>query len=357
MPRSVVQYDLLISCPGDIKDELDIINNAVEKFNQQFSEALGISIRTRHWSKSSYAQSGGKPQTILNNQFVNDCDAAVAVFWTRFGTPTDDYGSGTEEEIENMLSSKKQVFMYFCEKPLSPAQMDSEGYKKVQEFKERYGKKGLYFEYRSNEEFDTLFFAHITEYFVSQKRIAAMTTNSPQLSVKGIVDSEVTSAPIVYPFLPLIGGKTPQDVMKEITDTFDAINNLHLEKKTNEIPFSSAVLAFNTPVEIEANTEKKIKMIAEQLEIALEDDFFELGDLSKNSLSSSAALFGCSDQSLEGTTNEKKKYNLIMRLEALFSTFIGISEFNNSFKGLFTLALCLDNSGSSYDEDIDITLL
>ena len=103
MPRSVVQYDLLISCPGDIKDELDIINNAVEKFNQQFSEALGISIRTRHWSKSSYAQSGGKPQTILNNQFVNDCDAAVAVFWTRFGTPTDDYGSGTEEEIENML--------------------------------------------------------------------------------------------------------------------------------------------------------------------------------------------------------------------------------------------------------------
>lgn len=50
MPRSIVQYDLLISCPGDIKDELDIINNAVEKFNQQFSEALGISIRTRHWS-------------------------------------------------------------------------------------------------------------------------------------------------------------------------------------------------------------------------------------------------------------------------------------------------------------------
>lgn len=46
-----------------------------------------------------------------------------------------------------------------------------------------------------------------------------------------------------------------------------------------------------------------------------------------------------------------------MRLEALFSTFIGISEFNNSFKGFFALALCLDNSGSSYDEDIDITLM
>ena len=25
------------------------------------------------------------------------------MFWTRFGTPTDEYGSGTEEEIEIML--------------------------------------------------------------------------------------------------------------------------------------------------------------------------------------------------------------------------------------------------------------
>lgn len=35
--------------------------------------------------------------------------AAVAIFWTKFGTPTDKYGSGTEEEIEEMLSSNKQV--------------------------------------------------------------------------------------------------------------------------------------------------------------------------------------------------------------------------------------------------------
>ena len=40
---------------------------------------------------------GGKPQALLNEQFVNKCDAAVAIFWTRFGSPTDEYGSGTEE--------------------------------------------------------------------------------------------------------------------------------------------------------------------------------------------------------------------------------------------------------------------
>lgn len=70
MPQNVTQYDLLISCPGDIKEEIEIINRTVQKFNDQFSDTLGISIRTRHWSKNSYLQSGGKPQALLNEQFV-----------------------------------------------------------------------------------------------------------------------------------------------------------------------------------------------------------------------------------------------------------------------------------------------
>lgn len=88
------------SCPGDIKSELPLIEKAVSEFNTMFSDALGISIRTKHWSKNSYAQSGGKPQALLNEQFVRECDAAVALLWTRFGTPTDQYGSGTAEELQ-----------------------------------------------------------------------------------------------------------------------------------------------------------------------------------------------------------------------------------------------------------------
>ena len=118
MAQNVTLYNLLISCPGDIKEEVTLIEAAVDEFNELYAETLGITIKTRHWSKSSYAQSGGKPQALLNEQFVNKCDAAVAIFWTRFGSPTDEYGSGTEEEIEIMLQSGKQVFMYFSDKPI-----------------------------------------------------------------------------------------------------------------------------------------------------------------------------------------------------------------------------------------------
>ena len=92
-------------------------------------------------------QLAGENKALLNEQFVNDCDAAVAILWTRFGTPTDEYGSGTEEEVEIMLSSGKQVFMYFSDKPLSPSQMNEESYKKVQAFREKYKDRGIYFTY------------------------------------------------------------------------------------------------------------------------------------------------------------------------------------------------------------------
>ena len=112
MPKNIIQYNLLISCPDDVHEKIEVIEKAVKKFNDQFSDILGIYIRTKHWLKDSYPQSGGKPQELLNKRF-KDCDACIAIFGTKFGTPTDKYGSGTEEEIENMLSSGKQVFVYF----------------------------------------------------------------------------------------------------------------------------------------------------------------------------------------------------------------------------------------------------
>lgn len=172
MAQNVKLYNLLISCPGDIKEEVTLIESAVDEFNELYAETLGITIKTRHWSKSSYAQSGGKPQALLNEQFVNKCDAAVAIFWTRFGSPTDEYGSGTEEEIEIMLQSGKQVFMYFSDKPIPPSKINGDGYEKIQAFRDKYKDKGIYFTYSSDEEFKKMFFAHLSMHFLTEKRVS-----------------------------------------------------------------------------------------------------------------------------------------------------------------------------------------
>ena len=52
MAQNVTLYNLLISCPGDVKEEVVLIESAVDEFNELYAEALGITIKTRHWSKS-----------------------------------------------------------------------------------------------------------------------------------------------------------------------------------------------------------------------------------------------------------------------------------------------------------------
>ena len=142
MSRNVTEYDILISCPGDIEHVIPLIRDTFDTFNSQYSEVLGLRLKSKHWSDSSYNQSGGTAQDLLNKQFIHDCDAAIAIFWTRFGSPTDRYGSGTEEEIEDMLASGKQVFLYFCEERIAPDKLLDEKercqYEKVKAFQKQF---------------------------------------------------------------------------------------------------------------------------------------------------------------------------------------------------------------------------
>ena len=155
MKHNVTVYDLLLSCPGDAYESCyTAVKKAIEKFNADPQINKSISIVLKHWSVDSYPQSGGQPQKLLNEQIVNGADMAVAIFWTRFGTPTDDYGSGTEEEINLLLKNNKQVFLYFLNKPIPLSLTDSPDYienrEKINCLKEKYN--GLYCEVQDENE-------------------------------------------------------------------------------------------------------------------------------------------------------------------------------------------------------------
>ena len=354
MPKNVVQYDLLISCPGDIKNEIKIIDDAVSQFNTQFSDALGISIRTRHWRKNSYAQSGGKPQALLNEQFVKDCDAAVAIFWTRFGTQTDEYGSGTEEEVELMLSSGKQVFMYFSDKPLSPSQMNDDNYKKVQAFREKYKDRGIYFTYSSDEEFKTLFFAHLSLHFLSEKRVAEVKEERhSELKVVGIDQNQrINDTASIISFVPNTR-MTRSKYLDKIRALFDDISARKIEKRV-ELPdgISKITLAFNKPVEISESEQKLICSVADQLGISITEDFFVLGNLSQNTMTPSI-LGGAS---ITGTKAEEEKYDTIQELLETISSALEWVPVEKAFTDKKCLKLALQNCGTDIDEDIEISL-
>jgi hypothetical protein len=198
MPQEgITNYNLLISCPGDIPSEyLDKVSEVLTMFNALLRKTHKISFTTVHWFKNSYPQAGDKPQPILNKQIVDDCDIAVAFFWTRFGTPTDTYGSGTEEEISKMVSEKKQVFTYFLDIPIPPSQQNPEQYAKVRTFKEEY--KGIYSEIKTTDDFKIEFSRHFINFL--SDFLTIKDRKSPSLKIRDIDISLKESSYAFYQF-------------------------------------------------------------------------------------------------------------------------------------------------------------
>lgn len=350
MAQSVTLYNLLISCPGDVKNEVALIESAVDEFNELYADPLGITIKTRHWSKSSYAQSGGKPQALLNEQFINKCDAAVAIFWTKFGSPTDEYGSGTEEEIEIMLQTGKQVFMFFCDKPISPSQMNEDGYKKIKAFREKYKDRGIYFTYSSDEEFKKLFFAQLSMHFLSDKKLKESTTDRiSELKLMGIDENgKLSEESSVYPFVPNTK-TTIHGFLDIIRIMYQEIAGMNVGKRSvvNNTLFPS----FTSPVNIGDDERKYIVKIAEQLELELPDNFFDLGNLDKDSLSSNIL----SGPTLKGTPEEIQKYKKIKKLQETISKALDWAPVEKAFSNKRCLRLAIQNCGKSIDEDVEIS--
>lgn len=354
MAKNVTQYDLLISCPGDVKDEVQLIRDAVDQFNQLYSDMLEISIRVRRWDKSSYSQSGGKPQALLNYQFINDCDAAVAIFWTRFGTPTDEYDSGTEEEIELMLQNGKQVFMYFCAKPIAPALMDAEGYRKVQAFRERYQDRGLYSQYSSNEEFSKMFFAHLSQHFLTKKSVEAIRAeNGTDIIICGIDENgDPCENGIIQPFVPN-RDESCKDYEKNARILYSEINNAHLQPPPQVTGiFAGHNKPLGSPVHISDDDKSVIRKMADLLAIQLANDFFDLGALSYEI--GFIEPFG--SRLLNGKSEEKKKYRQIRKLHELICNWIYWAPFEKEFSEMLCTKLAVQNNGSRFDEDVEITL-
>lgn len=354
MARNVTQYDLLISCPGDIQDELGVIEEAVNAFNNTYSDVLGISLRTKHWSKDSFSQSGDKPQNLINKQFVLDCDAAIALFWTRFGSPTDRYGSGTEEEIEEMLAANKQVFMYFSDKALNPSSMISkqDQYLQIQKFKDRYKERGLYFGYSSNEELKKLLTAHLGKYFLSFSAVSELACKKSVLAVKGITDRMLTDSVTPSAFYPT-QCETIDNMLGKIEGLIEKIR----EYKVSDNKAWNTNIDFIKAIKLSDSVVDTIRNFGEIRHIAIDDAFFDLGSLHENEIESmKAALSMNGRRTACGDEDEKKKYNALLRVSRKINELANWLSVMETYSNLRCIKLAIQNSGTTYDEDIEITL-
>lgn len=145
-------YKIMIGAPSDIIEEIDIAINVINHWNYLNSEIQKVVCLPLHWSISSYPEVGRHPQKVINNQVVSKSDLLICVFGSKLGTPTDDYASGSVEEIEEHIKKGKPVMIFF-KRGLDINNCDIEQLTRLRKFKESIGDKALYVDYNDATDF------------------------------------------------------------------------------------------------------------------------------------------------------------------------------------------------------------
>jgi hypothetical protein len=165
---------VMIAAPGDLKDEVRVVIDAINNWNLSNSEAEGIFLLSKHWQTNSHPRLGKSGQEIINDQMVDHADILIAMFWNRLGTPTKKAPSGTVEEISHFYEAGKTVKVYFSNAPVRRSMMISEldrhEIDRLETFKESIQKLGLYSEYDDLAAFRTQIESHIYDEVRSLKR-------------------------------------------------------------------------------------------------------------------------------------------------------------------------------------------
>jgi len=146
-------FNVMIASPGDVASERNIVREVIFEWNTIHSQVRKIVLMPVGWETHSSPEMGERPQEIINKQILDKCDLLVGVFWTRIGTETGEYISGTVEEIEKHIESGKPTMIYFSNQPVRPDSVDEEQYSKLKEFKSSCQNRGLYETYDNYSEF------------------------------------------------------------------------------------------------------------------------------------------------------------------------------------------------------------
>jgi len=157
----VPRINVGISSPGDVARERAATSRVLMRWNAQRHH--GAMLNPLEWESAAVPTLGDHPQNILNEDIIRRCQLLVAIFWSTIGTPTPNAPSGTVDEINEFIRLKgpRRVMLYFCARRVPLALRDSAEQARLGEYRAEMQSRGLYFKYRSVEEFERVLYQHL----------------------------------------------------------------------------------------------------------------------------------------------------------------------------------------------------
>lgn len=173
MNTQIELYKCFIASPDDTKEEREICDEIFSEINKTIGDKYKFRIESVKWEKDARPAFGKSAQGVINKQLLDNFQLFIGIMFTKFGTPTDNYGSGTEEEFYLAYDKRNiEIMFYFNDQAISPSNVDNKQAQKVKEFKELISDKGgLYSQYKGVNDFKEKLRKHLTKFFLDKQEI------------------------------------------------------------------------------------------------------------------------------------------------------------------------------------------
>ncbi|MEM1041114.1 MAG: hypothetical protein AAGI91_00650 [Bacteroidota bacterium] len=155
MPTQKTHVRIFAASPGDVTAERDALDEVAADLSHSLD---GVHVEVLRWERDTYPAMG-RAQGLVFDQMGEDFDILVGIMWKRFGSPTGEAESGTEEEFDRAYARWQQtgqppILFYFCERPFFPrTDREVEQFQKVQAFRQRLEGSGLIGTYEAVDDF------------------------------------------------------------------------------------------------------------------------------------------------------------------------------------------------------------
>ncbi len=148
MPISITTLTLFLSSPSDLAPERAVVKRILDNINKSISPTQKLRIELWGWEDSAVPGVALTPQSVIERQ-IPEHDIYVGLMWKRFGTATEEFGSGTEQEFRRSLASHhenaapRDIIFLFKTSIEGLDTLDIEQYTKVVKFKDELGELGV----------------------------------------------------------------------------------------------------------------------------------------------------------------------------------------------------------------------
>jgi hypothetical protein len=170
--ESINLLRIVVASPGDVQAERDALPAVLDELNRGIAATHGLRLELGRWETDAYPGFHPEgPQGLIDPILrIEDCDVLFGIFWKRFGTPTQEAGSGTEHEFLQAYAAWKQhgrlqIMVYFNQRAATPkTKAETDQWGQVLDFQQRFPKEGLWWPYRGKAQFEKLVRNHLTQF-------------------------------------------------------------------------------------------------------------------------------------------------------------------------------------------------